>query len=222
MTMTASTKRHTRVALLLAFILVIGGAATWLSCSESAAVDNQDDSSPVALAPRSPESLGEIRDFTLTERSGRSVSRADLAGRVWVAGFVFTRCTGPCPKVTATMRTLQDGLLSTNAKLVSFSVDPEWDTPAVLTQYAQQVGADPERWWMLTGPQSVIDSVVPPLLPGNTRAEPGTAPIGESIGHNARLTVVDARGRVRGHYWGETTEHVARIVERVKFLESER
>ncbi|MBK7874371.1 MAG: SCO family protein [Planctomycetes bacterium] len=187
-----------------------------LACGESSAGGGED--SPVALSAKSPETLGELADFTLTERSGRSVAKKDLAGQVWVAGFVFTRCTGPCPKVTGNMRKLQDLLAGTPAKLVTFSVDPEFDTPAVLTAYANGVGADPERWWMLTGAKETIDALVPSFLPKTERAAAGEAPIGQHVAHQTRLTVVDGEGRIRGIYFGESDEHLERIAERVRFL----
>ncbi|MBI5364428.1 MAG: SCO family protein [Planctomycetes bacterium] len=178
--------------------------------------------SPVALAERSPEELGELADFALTERSGRSVAKSDLAGTVWVAGFVFTRCTGPCPKVTGHMRKLQDGLVGTRAKLVTFSVDPDYDTPEVLRGYADGVGADPERWWMLTGPKEAIDGLIPSFVPKTQRAAPGAAPIGEHVAHQTRLWVIDGKGRIRGLYSGESDEHLELLLARVKYLESER
>lgn len=205
----------------MALTLAVFVAATaWQACSRTTAV-GASAASPVALSADSPENFGAVRDFELTERSGRTVKKTDLEGQVWVAGFVFTRCSGPCPKVTGTMRKLQDALAPTHAKLVSFSVDPEYDTPAVLTQYAQQFGADPERWWMLTGSGAVIDAVVPPLLPRNKREPAGSVPVGESVGHNTRLMVVDQHGQIRGFYSGETPEHVELVAARVKFLEQQ-
>jgi cytochrome oxidase Cu insertion factor (SCO1/SenC/PrrC family) len=182
--------------------------------------DAQEES-PVALAAESPDALGPVADFELVERSGRRVTRADLAGRPWIGGFVFTRCTGPCPKVTATMRALQDRLAGTEARLVSFTVDALFDSPEVLRAYADGVGADPERWWMLTGDQAAVDAVLPRILPGTQRTSDPSIPVGESIGHSTRLMVVDGQGRIRGLYSGETTEHVERILERVRFLERE-
>jgi len=208
-----------RAGISIALCACVGGVA-WQACSRGSGV-GASDASPVALRSDAPEDFGAVRDFELTERSGRVVKNTDLAGQVWVAGFVFTRCSGPCPKVTGTMRKLQDALAPTHAKLVSFSVDPEYDTPAVLTQYAHDFGADAERWWMLTGPSSVIDAVVPPLLPRNKREAAGSVPVGESVGHNTRLMVVDQHGKIRGFYSGETAEHVDLVVARVKFLEQQ-
>ena len=70
------------------------------------------------------------------ERSGRPVTDADLADRVWVASFIFTRCPLSCPRITSVMKSLQDKLAGTGVQLVSLSVDPEHDTPEVLSAYA--------------------------------------------------------------------------------------
>lgn len=189
------------------------------SCDRGAVTASGGDESPVALSANSAEALGDLADFALTERSGKPVAKKDLAGTVWVAGFVFTRCTGPCPKVTGNMKRLQELLKGTHAKLVTFSVDPDYDTPEVLRAYAEGVGADPERWWMLTGPRATIDGLMPSFVAKNQRAEPGTAPVGEFVTHQTRLWVIDAQGRIRGIYSGESDEHLELIAARVRFLE---
>ena len=80
----------------------------------------------------------------MTERTGKAVSRADLSGKVWVASFVFTRCAGPCPLVTSTMARLQHDLAGQEGVfLVTFTVDPDNDTPEVLRQYAADFGPTP-------------------------------------------------------------------------------
>ena len=177
--------------------------------------------SPVALAADSPEDLGELGDFALTERSGKSVSRASLLGRAWIAGFVFTRCSGPCPRVTANMRRLQDLLKGTQAKLITFSVDPDYDSPEVLGDYAESVGADPERWWMLTGSKATVDALIPSFVPKTQRLAEGEAPVGEHVAHQTRLWVIDAKGRIRGLYAGESDQDLDLIAARVRHVEGE-
>jgi len=78
------------------------------------------------------------------------VKNRELAGQIWIADFVYTSCGGICPIMTEKMRKLQDKLPA-EIRLVSFSVDPDVDTPAVLTAYAKKFGADPNRWLFLTG-----------------------------------------------------------------------
>jgi cytochrome oxidase Cu insertion factor (SCO1/SenC/PrrC family) len=92
-----------------------------------------------------------IKDFTFTERSGRKVTKADLLGHPWLVSFIFTRCAGPCPKVSGRMADLQRQLKGTDVKLVTLTVDPDFDKPEVLNRYAQAFGADPKQWLYLTG-----------------------------------------------------------------------
>src|SRR5688572_6396063 len=89
-----------------------------------------------AATPALPD-LGPAPEFQLTERSGKPLSRADLAGKVWIADFIFTRCAGPCPRMTSELKRVQDELAAeTDLRLVSFTLDPAHDTPEVLGGYA--------------------------------------------------------------------------------------
>jgi cytochrome oxidase Cu insertion factor (SCO1/SenC/PrrC family) len=100
---------------------------------------------------------GSVPDFALTDQTGRPVRKADLEGKVWVASFIFTSCPDECPLMTAEMAQLQSDLAHLpDLRLVSISVDPERDIPAVLSQYADRFNADPERWLFLTGDKQAI------------------------------------------------------------------
>src|SRR5947208_7826939 len=108
-----------------------------------------------------PDDLGAVGPFALTERGGGTVSDETLRGKVWVASFVFTRCTGPCPQVTGTMARLQSELIGEpGVLLATFTVDPARDDPAELRKYAELFRADPERWLFLTGPEEEIYRVI--------------------------------------------------------------
>src|SRR5262249_38265445 len=105
--------------------------------------------------------LGQVPDFALTERSGRVVRRDDLKGHVWVAAFIYTCCEGGCSTLSKNLSALQNRLADCeNVRLVSFSVHPEQDTPEVLQKYATDLGADPQRWWFLTGDKPAIYSLI--------------------------------------------------------------
>ena len=101
---------------------------------------------PVPAPARAGQDLGdhafELGPFRLVERSGRVVTEADLAERVWIASFIFTHCPLSCPRITTVMKGLQGRLAGTDVQLVSLSVDPERDTPEVLAKYARTFGAD--------------------------------------------------------------------------------
>lgn len=112
---------------------------------------------PWSTATSDGPQLGDVPDFVLTERSGRQVRKADLLGKVWVVNFMFTRCADECPLETSRMAYLQSKFAQQkDVRWVSISVDPEHDTPAVLTHYARQFGADVDRWWFLTGTKMAV------------------------------------------------------------------
>ncbi len=176
----------------------------------------------LAQPPSSEQSFGEVAAFTLTERSGSPLTREDLLGKPWVAAFVFTRCTGPCPKITSTMKTLQHRLKDTSARLVSFTVDPEWDTPEVLREYADAAGADKDRWLFVTGDERVIyDLIRNSFLSPVERAPANEAAIGMQVSHRTQLVTVDAHGKIRGFYEGESEAALDQVVARLQFLERE-
>ena len=93
--------------------------------------------------PEPPPVLGEVPDFTLVNRDGQAVRRADLAGAPWIADFIFTRCGASCPMMSLRMAKLERELpRDLGVRFVSFSVDPEYDTPEVLQEYAESFGAN--------------------------------------------------------------------------------
>ncbi len=150
-------------------------------------------------SPAGPEPLPvrhDVVDFALTERSGAAVRKADLLGRVWLADFIFTRCSGPCPTMTRRMGEIQDRLpASEDFRLVTVSVDPAHDTPEVLRAHALAAGADPRRWLFLTGAEEEIRR----LLRDGMKLMSGE----DLLNHSVKFVLVDRRGRVRGWYVGE-------------------
>jgi cytochrome oxidase Cu insertion factor (SCO1/SenC/PrrC family) len=126
-----------------------------------------------------------------------------LLGKVWIASFVFTRCTGPCPHVTGTMARLQSELAGEpDVRLVTFTVDPKHDEPAELLKYAEHVRADPERWLFLTGPEDEMHRLVRETFMLHVARNPNPKKAGDEFEHSARLAVVDRRGQIRGYFDG--------------------
>ena len=161
--------------------------------------------------------------FSLTDQTGRPFTSEHLAGRVVVANFVFTTCTDICPLLTATMAQVRDQLkqaklLGDKAVIVSFSVDPEHDTPDALTTYGERFGATPSEWRFLTGDRQTIDDLLiggfkvgrPPAVPRT----PGGVP---EIIHTNRFALIDAKGQVRAMLNGEELD-VQSFVEEVRRL----
>jgi len=146
---------------------------------------------------------GALPEFELVERGGENVSLASLRGKVWVADFIFTHCAGPCPLLSSKMSTLQKSVRELDGvRLVSFSVDPERDTPEVLAEYARRYQADAERWLFLTGPKEPLYRLVGE---GFRLAVADGGPQAGLITHSTRFVLVDQQGRIRGYYDGAET-----------------
>ena len=181
-----------------------------------------------------------VPDFSLVERSGRHVTLADLLDKVWVASFIYTKCTETCPLQTAHMAQLQRDLAGERElRLVSITVDPERDTPEVLQEYAKRYGADPERWLFLAGEKRAIYrlaqegfrlSVVDPddqgpgtsfwpFVPRPAYASHGS---GGLVIHSSRLVLVDRQARTRGFYDGTDPEALKRLRRDARTLLRER
>lgn len=199
----------------------LAGLVVLVSCARDPVAASGGGFDP-AVPADSPTAFSEVASFDLVERSGSRITRDDLLGRPWVASFVFTRCTGPCPRVVGTLRRLQTRLESTTSRIVTFSVDPGWDTPAVLRAYADGLGADRDRWLFLTGDEAeVFDLIQKSFLSAVERAPEGQAPIGQHVSHRTQIVAVDKKGRVRGFYAGESDHDLDLLVARLAFLESE-
>lgn len=153
--------------------------------------------------------LGVVPDFSLTEASGRTVKKSDLKGSFWVASFVFTRCATSCPMTVVELASLQDELPS-EVRLVSITVDPEYDSPEVLSEYAKNVGADVDRWIFLTGDKDDIYRCIREGFHLAVQENPEGKP-GWEVAHSPRLALVDAKGQIRGYYNSSDGEDVARL-----------
>lgn len=143
---------------------------------------------------------GTVPDFSLVERSGREIRRADLAGAPWVANFVFTRCSGSCPILGAQMVKLQrefGGLI----RIVSFSVDPEHDTPPVLAEYAARLGAS-DRWLFVTGSASEVRKLVTEGFHLSASAADDGSSGEAAVTHSDRVALIDGDLRIRRYYLG--------------------
>lgn len=152
-----------------------------------------------------------VGTFSLTERSGRTITEKDLHGKVWIASFIFTRCSGPCPQVTSTMRRLQTELdtelKAGTVKLVTFTVDPKNDDLRKLREYADARGADPDNWLFLTGDEAAIHKLLREQFKQGVarRTGPDVDP-GTEFDHSPRLVLVDRAGVIRATYPGMRSE----------------
>jgi protein SCO1/2 len=208
---------------------VIGGVALWLRLFTgcvlsmiSVGSNKNEEAFEVLQPPPQPATLPhhwQIPDFSLTERSGRTVSLGDLRGKVWVADFFYTTCPGPCPMMTSRLKEIHDqtrGLV--DVRLVSISTDPAKDTLDVLGRYAERFGAD-EKWLFLTGDKAEIYELANKGFKLSVTDEGGTAT--EPITHSTKLALVDKNGTARGFYDGTTEEESKRLVTDIERLRQE-
>jgi protoheme IX farnesyltransferase len=197
-------KRVLRASLLY-LPIVFGLLLLSSGCGVAARTDSQKSSSSSSSSPDLDFPVGH---FSLTERGGRTVTDQDLHGSVWVASFVFTRCTGPCPQVTATIARLQQELKTEpGVKFVTFTVDPKNDDMKKLRDYASHFNADPERWLFLTGDEATIHKLMREQFKQAIEKKTGAeVKPGDEFGHSTRLALVDKQGIIRGFFDGVQNE----------------
>lgn len=228
--------------LALAVAAAVAAAGLWL-------LPRPGDAGPTSL-----EALGrhgQIPPFSLVERSGRRVGRDDLLGKVWVADFIYTHCEESCPIQSAELARLLQDVPDPDLMAVSFTVDPEHDTPEALRAYAERYGAG-ERWWFLTGDKRELHCLAlngfklsvsdpahpePPACGERTAGAAGLlralglapAPAWASHGskglvmlHSARVAVVDRAGEIRAYHLATDPDSMRRLRDTVRALLAER
>jgi len=158
---------------------------------------------PATLGPQSEPFAAP--DFALTDQQGRTVTTNDLKGHPWIADFIFTECAASCPAMTAHLAQLQSKI-PPEVKFVSFSVDPERDTPAVLLAYAKKYEADNNRWRFLTGSMNDVLAAVQGM---KTAIIPATKD--SPLGHDTHYILMDSTGRLKDVYSSDTPSEIDRL-----------
>jgi protein SCO1 len=164
----------------------------------------------VGLWLRKSGQYDRVPDFKLVERSGQPLARRDLLGKVWVTGFVFTRCAGACPVMMSKMYGVHKAF--PQVQLVAFSVDPAHDTPEVIRAYMKN-NSLPQEWLFATGTYEQMQDLAKKgfklsMGPGSTPEEP--------IIHSDRLVIVDRYGRQRGSFTTADMDGMSRLEAELK------
>jgi protein SCO1/2 len=147
--------------------------------------------------------------FALVDQEGKAIGSEQLKGKPYVAAFIFTHCAGACPMMTQKMVKLQQAVPDERVKLVSFTVDPERDTPDVLKKYAANAGAQGERWHFLTGKPAELAAVAEGMKMAAVKATDGS----DQFIHSDRFLLIDADGLIRGTYKNSEPEAMAKLAE---------
>lgn len=145
--------------------------------------------------------LAEVGSFQLTNQLGHVVTQVDLSGHPWIANLIFTRCPGPCARMTAQMKELVERLKEKvpNLRFVTLTTDPAHDQPEVMQAYANRFGGHHDLWWFLTGEKEVLRKLSfdglklsQEEIPQDKRSSPN-----DLFVHSTLFAVVDSRGRLR-------------------------
>lgn len=178
-----------------------------------------DDGTPTWLEPGSAAlgSADRVGDFTLVDQTGRRVTGADVAGRIRVASFFFTRCTDLCPRLKSGLARVQAAFAGADdVVILSHSVTPEADGPDVLAAYARANGIVAGRWELLTGDRAEIERLA--YADYRVNLSDGSRYGVDSLAHTETLVLVDGAGRIRGYYNGSLPYDVDRLIEDVRTL----
>jgi cytochrome oxidase Cu insertion factor (SCO1/SenC/PrrC family) len=161
------------------------------------------------LSNRAIASYGTLPSFELVNQDAQPFGTAQLAGKIWIADFIFTTCPGPCPIISTRMSELQKPLEKTDIHLVSFTVDPDKDTPEVLHAYAEKLHAQPARWDFLTGSRDAIYALARDGF--KLAVSDGSEEEGMPV-HSTRLVLVDRNGVLRGYYDALAPDAVTKLL----------
>jgi len=182
----------------------LAGAILESPQSADSSPESTSATEPIVLTPHPPEQTPEqgwdpegIEDFEFTERSGRKIAKSDLLGRPWAVSFIFTTCAGPCLGISAQMKALADQLEEEDVRFVTITVNPDYDTPEVLSNYADAFGADAEKWLFLTGDKRDIYGMIHGSFKMPVKEMQGAdRKPGWEVLHTMNILLVDAQGRV--------------------------
>lgn len=167
----------------------------------------------------------QVPSFTYTNQDGETLGLRDLQGKVWLTDFIFTRCPNICPPMTANMLKIQKELkqAGVEAEIVSFSVDPEYDQPDKLKEFAENYGVDLSSWHFVTGYSfDEIQKMVKDTFKGVVSRQEGPSPdVPVLVNHPSQFYLVDQNGKVVKFYDGLGPD-VKQVVKDIKSLQQER
>jgi protein SCO1 len=208
--MNTNKYRFILLGLMVAAMGIVIGTLLWIKLAPQPRFAGNPRSSLEGMSE-----YGSVPEFSLTERSGKTIRLEQLRGTIWIADFIYTDCQDTCPLQSAEMARLQDELSAQKAvKLVSFSVNPGKDTPSILSQYADRFKAS-DRWLFLTGGQEEIKS----LVQNGFRLSVATASTDpEVILHSPRFVLIDRQAQIRGYYDSRDNEALQRLRRDVAIL----
>jgi protein SCO1/2 len=183
---------------------------------------NKPDFTPEWIDKTSPDykNIHTIPAFSFTNQDGKTITEKTVAGKIYVADFIFTRCGGICPKMSDNMGILQQKFKDDEGVIfLSHSVTPDADSVPVLKKYAIKKGAISGKWHLLTGSQEKIYTLAKKqYYAGDTV---GYYQAGNEFLHTENFLLIDRHRRIRGVYNGTLVLEMARLADDIRTLEKE-
>ena len=164
--------------------------------------------------------LGAVPAFSLFDQTGAPFTDAAMRGHVTIVSFIFTRCDTICPVISMKMQRIQEKTFDVGdwVKLVSFSVDPKYDTPPVLAEYARRYSALPDRWRFVTGDYDKVYSLIEGPFMTSMMREPDKANGVPDIRHGGYFLLVDPKLHIRGVYDSDVINQLDALMRDARYL----
>lgn len=140
-----------------------------------------------------------VPDFSFTNQNGQTISNKDYHGKVYVVEFFFTTCPTICPRMNRNLVQIQNTFNEyKNFGVASFTINPEYDTPQILKEYAQTYGITNPNWHLLTGDQDKIYELAntgfPLYVAQDSEVEGG-------FEHSGHFALIDKEGFIRSRMY---------------------
>jgi protein SCO1/2 len=166
------------------------------------------------------DDLGVVPAFHLLDERGQPFTEEALRGHITIVSFIFTRCDTICPVTSMKMAHLQEQTFDVGdkVKLLSFSVDPGYDTPPRLAAYAQRFGADPTRWRFVTGQPDRVKALIEGPFMTSTQVEGTQADGAPNIAHGGYFLLVDPTLHIRGSFSSNDRDRLDELGRAARFL----
>lgn len=183
---------------------------------------NKPDFTPEWIDTNDPayKNIHSIPAFSFTDQDGKTITEKDVAGKIYVTDFIFTRCGSICPLMTTNMSTLQEKYKNDDeVLLLSHSVTPSMDSVPVLKRYAEAKGIISSKWHLLTGNEDQIYAMAKKqYFAGDTI---GYYQTGNEFLHTENFILVDKHRRIRGVYNGTLALEMERLIDDITTLKKE-
>jgi protein SCO1/2 len=160
-----------------------------------------------------------VTDFAFTDQDGKTVTLADVKGKIYVVEYFFTTCKGICPKMNENMTKVYNAFKGNDGvKILSHTVDPKKDTVGAMKQYSLRFEADPQQWMFLTGDKKELYDMARYSYLVTASDDTAAVDIANDFIHTDRFVLVDREGQIRGQYKGTSVGEVNQLIGDIKEL----